>query len=58
VGVCIQTGWIVWVNGPYQCGEWSDVKIPLDAIVYMLEGDERLVADKGYSGHPCYFDCP
>jgi hypothetical protein len=58
VGVCIQTGWIVWTNGPFPCGEWSDVKIALDGIVYMLEGDERLIADKGYRGHPCYFDCP
>lgn len=27
VAVCIQTGWIVWINGPYPCGAWPDIKI-------------------------------
>ena len=58
VVTCIQTGWIVWINGPFPCGEWSDLKIALEAFVYMFEGDERVVADKGYQGHPLYFDTP
>jgi DDE superfamily endonuclease len=60
VGICIQTGWIVWVNGPFPCGEWSDIKIALKDVVYMFEEgtDERAVADKGYQGHPICFDQP
>jgi hypothetical protein len=58
VGICIQTGWIVWINGPFPCGAWSDIKIALEDIVHMFEGDERAVADKGYRGYPQYFDCP
>ena len=58
VGSCIQTGMIVWINGPFPCGEWPDLRIALDDIVYMLEGDERVIADKGYGGHPEFFDCP
>ena len=58
VCTCIQTGWIVWISGPFPCGEWSDLKIALDELVYMLEGDERIVADEGYRGHPLYFDTP
>ncbi len=58
VGVCIQTGWIVWLNGPYPCGEWPDVKTALEQLVYVFEGDERAVADKGHRGHTMYFDCP
>ena len=58
VGICIQTGWIVWINGPFPCGEWPDVKIALEELVYMFEGDERAVADRGYKGYPMYFDTP
>ena len=58
VGVAIQTGYIVWVNGPFPCGEWPDLKIALNDLVYMFDHGERAVADKGYRGHPCYFDAP
>jgi DDE superfamily endonuclease len=60
IGICIQTGWIVWVNGPFPCGEWPDIKIAMEDVVYMFEEDtdERAVADRGYSGHPLYFDQP
>ena len=27
IGVCIQTGDIVWTNGPFPCGRWQDLKI-------------------------------
>jgi len=27
VAVCIQTGNIVWINGPYPCRQWPDIKI-------------------------------
>lgn len=27
VSVSVQTGWIVWVNGPFPCGSWPDLKI-------------------------------
>ena len=58
VGICIQTGWIVWVNGPFPCGEWNDLKIALSDLVHNFVGDERAVADRGYKGHPQYFDTP
>ena len=58
IGICIQTGWIVWVNGPFPCGAWPDLKIAMDSLVYMFEGDERAVADNGYKGHPEFFDIP
>ena len=58
VCTCIQTGWIVWINGPFPCGSWSDLKIALNDLVNMFEGDERAVADSGYRGHAAYFDVP
>jgi hypothetical protein len=32
VGLCIQTDWIVWVNGPFPCGSHSDIKIAREWI--------------------------
>ena len=58
VGICIQTGFIVWINGPFPCGEWPDLKIALSSLVHMFEGDECAIADNGYRGYPQYFDTP
>jgi len=37
VDTCIQTVEIVWLNGPCPCGEWSDLHIARDALIYELE---------------------
>ena len=59
VGVCIQTGWIVWTNGPFPCGAFPDLKIAKEeGLVDMFVGDERAVADNGYRGYPEWFDIP
>ena len=50
VGVCIQTGHIVWINGPYACGMWNDQKIFSNGLKYWLDEGERVEADSGYSG--------
>ena len=36
VGICIQTGWIVWLNGPFPCGEFPDLKIAKMELVHMF----------------------
>ena len=48
IGVCIQTGWIVWKNGPFPCGSWSDLKIAREWLVHELLDDDKCVADLGY----------
>ena len=48
IGVCIQTGWIVWLNGPFPCGEWSDLAIARSSLAHLLESWERYIADGGY----------
>ena len=48
IGVCIKTGWIVWINGPFPCGAWPDLRIARSALHYMLLADEFYVADGGY----------
>jgi hypothetical protein len=48
IGICIQTGWIVWVNGPFPCGSWPDLRIARDWLIYELEAGEMYCADGGY----------
>lgn len=59
VALCILTGEIVWINGPYEPGIWNDVKIFRNALKSMLELGERVEADDGYVGEaPRYVKCP
>lgn len=58
IAVCIQTGWIVWVNGPFRCGEFSDIKIFREALKDMLLPGEKVEADDGYKGEPNYIRRP
>jgi DDE superfamily endonuclease len=53
VGVCIKTGDIVWVNGPFPAGEYNDLKMFRMALKHELGENERVAADKGYAG-----ECP
>ncbi|KAI2510184.1 hypothetical protein MHU86_4216 [Fragilaria crotonensis] len=46
MAVCIQTGDIVWVNGPYKCGKWPDVKIFKSRLMHLLGDDEMVEADR------------
>lgn len=50
VGVCITTGWIVWMNGPYRAGTWSDLRIAKrpDGLRSVLLPGERYIADGTY----------
>ena len=50
IGLCIETGWIVWVNGGYPCGQWNDLQISRDGILNLLGEDEKVIADSGYRG--------
>jgi len=45
VGICIQTGWIVWINGPYAPGDWPDLAISRDGLNEALAADEFFLAD-------------
>ena len=48
IAICIQTGWIVWVNGPYPAGQWPDLCVSRDGLNQALDDDEMFVADGGY----------
>lgn len=59
VALCIKTGWICWINGPYAPGIWNDQMIFGDALAHELEEGERVEADDGYDAHaPQYVKCP
>ncbi len=48
VGICIQTGWIVWIHGPFPPGCWPDIKIAWQSIHNELDPSEMYVANGGY----------
>jgi len=48
IGVCIKTGWIVWVLGPFAAGAWPDLRISREVLHYELCDQEMYVADGGY----------
>jgi hypothetical protein len=50
VGVCIQTGDIVWVNGPFKAGKWNDIKLYRRTLKEQLLPGEMVEADRGYRG--------
>jgi hypothetical protein len=59
VALCIQTGDIVWVNGPFPCGRNPDITIFHLSLLHHLGENERVEADDGYIGlAPRYVKCP
>ena len=59
VGLCILTGDIVWINGPYECGTWPDISIFRNSLISHLSYGERVEDDGGYIGEaPDHIKCP
>ena len=50
VAVCIQTGFIVWANGPFAAGAFPDITIFRSKLKKLLFPWERVEADLGYRG--------
>ena len=48
IGVCIKTGDIVWVQGPFPAGKHNDCTIFKKCLSFFLEDNERVEADDGY----------
>ena len=59
VALCILTGDIVWINGPYEPGIWNDIEIFRNSLMSHLGPMERVEADDGYIGEaPRHVKCP
>ena len=52
VGVCIQTGLIVWINGPFVVGKYNDITIFQSKMIYKLLDWEIVEMDQGFVGQP------
>ena len=51
--MCIQTGDIVWINGPFPCGNYPDITIFRCGLKQkLLRAKEKAQADLGYRGEP------
>ena len=48
LGVTIKTGDIVWLHGPFPCGQYNDCTIFNNSLSTFLEENERVEADDGY----------
>jgi hypothetical protein len=58
VCLCIQTGWIVWIHGPFPCGWGNDKDLAYTELVAAMEEDERSIADGVYNDGEVYFITP
>jgi len=58
LGICIRTGHLVWIEGPYAAGEWNDIAIFNNCLASFLDPNERVEADNGYRGHEDKIKCP
>jgi hypothetical protein len=57
VGVCIQTGDNVWVNGPFKTGKWNHIKFYMRTLKEQLLTVEMAEANRGYRGEETVI-CP
>lgn len=48
IGLNIRTGEIVWKNGGYPCGEFSDLELARESYTGFVDQGEMTLADKGY----------
>jgi len=54
-----QNGWIVWINGPFPAGLYSDCRITVECgLLDNLQPDEKIIVDRGYPGHNDIFVQP
>jgi hypothetical protein len=58
LSVEILVGNLVWIQGPYSAGKYTNIKIFNKVLHHFLEPGERVEADEGYCGHPYKIKCP
>ena len=46
LGVGIKTGDLVWVHGPFPCGQYNDLTIFKSGLANYLDKNERVEADE------------
>lgn len=53
IGLSVLTGSIIWVNGPFPCGKYPDLKIFKSDMLKSLNDGEYVIADNGYPHNRC-----
>ena len=48
VGLCIETGHIVWLHGPVPCGPYKDLRIFRTRLRHELLYGEKVIGGRGY----------
>ena len=49
----------MWIDGPYEAGNWLDLEIFRNSLKSHIEYGERVEADDGYLGEaPEFIKCP
>lgn len=49
IGLNIRTGLIVWANGGYPYGHFSDLRLTRESYVHSVDVGERTIGDRGYN---------
>jgi hypothetical protein len=59
IGVDILAGNIMWVNGPYAAGKYTDIKLFCTGLAHWLDEHKRVELDNRYTGEvPQKVKCP
>ncbi len=58
LGIDILAGNLVWIQGPYPAGKYTDIKFFNKVLRNFLEPGERVEANEGYRSHPDKIKCP
>jgi hypothetical protein len=58
LGVSILGGDLVWIQGPYPVGKYTEIKIFNKVLRLFLDLGEQVEDDEGYLGHPNKNKCP
>jgi hypothetical protein len=58
LGVNIMAGNLVWIQGRYPAGKYTNIKIFNKVLHNFLKPGKRVEADEGYRGHPDKIKCP
>ncbi len=58
LGMSILGGDLVWIQGPYPAGKFTDIKILNKVLHHFLDPGEQVETDEGYVVHPDKIKCP
>ncbi len=58
LGVDILTGNLVWIQGPYPAGKYTNIRFFNKVLHHFLEPGKQVEANEGYCSHPDKIKCP